>query len=126
MLTVLILIVHVPVSLALILLILLHSGRGGGLSDMFGGAVGSAAAGSTVVERNLDRITVGTAVLFSFTTILLALRLQLPKGRQERVPVRGSLPPRNVLVRLRPGRVAPAAPAADRPRRGGLRGATST
>ena len=76
MLTVVVLGVHVAVSLLLILLILLHSGRGGGLSDMFGGAVGSAAAGSTVVERNLDRITVGTSVLFSFTTILLALRLQ--------------------------------------------------
>jgi len=78
MLTVLILIVHVPVSLALILLILLHSGRGGGLSDMFGGGMGSAAAGSTVVERNLDRITVGAVVLFSFTTILLTIRLQNP------------------------------------------------
>ena len=71
-----IVLVHVLVSLLLILLILLHSGRGGGLSDMFGGAVGSAAAGSTVVERNLDRITVGTAVVFAFTTVLLALRLQ--------------------------------------------------
>ena len=78
MLTVLILIVHVPVSLALILLILLHSGRGGGLSDMFGGGMGSAAAGSTVVERNLDRITVGAVVLFSFTTTLLTIRLQNP------------------------------------------------
>jgi preprotein translocase subunit SecG len=67
---------HVIVSLLLILLILLHSGRGGGLSDMFGGAVGSAAAGSTVVERNLDRITVATSVVFSFTTILLGLRLK--------------------------------------------------
>jgi preprotein translocase subunit SecG len=67
---------HVVVSLLLILLILLHSGRGGGLSDMFGGAVGSAAAGSTVVERNLDRITVATSVVFSFTTILLGLRLK--------------------------------------------------
>jgi preprotein translocase subunit SecG len=67
---------HVIVSLLLILQILLHSGRGGGLSDMFGGAVGSAAAGSTVVERNLDRITVATSVVFSFTTILLGLRLK--------------------------------------------------
>ena len=75
MLTVLILIVHVPVSLALILLILLHSGRGGGLSDMFGGGVGSAASGSTVVERNLDRITVATAVVFAFTTMILVIRL---------------------------------------------------
>ena len=67
---------HVIVSVALIVLILLHKGKGGGLSDMFGGAVGSAAAGSTVVERNLDRITVGAVIVFSFTTILLAIRLK--------------------------------------------------
>lgn len=71
-----VIVVHVLVSLLLILLILLHSGRGGGLSDMFGGGIGSAAAGSTVVERNLDRITVGTAVVFAFTTVILAIRLQ--------------------------------------------------
>ncbi len=76
MLTVAIVVVHVLVSLLLILLVLLHSGRGGGLSDMFGGGMGASAAGSTVMERNLDRITVGVAVLFSFTTVILALRLQ--------------------------------------------------
>lgn len=76
MLTALIVAVHVIVSFILILLILLHSGRGGGLSDMFGGGMGSAAAGSTVVERNLDRITVATAVIFAFTTVILAIRLQ--------------------------------------------------
>ena len=76
MLTAVIVGVHVLVSLLLILLILLHSGRGGGLSDMFGGGVGSAAVGSTVVERNLDRITVATAIIFAFTTVLLALRLK--------------------------------------------------
>lgn len=76
MLTVSIVVVHVLVSLLLILLVLLHSGRGGGLSDMFGGGMGASAAGSTVMERNLDRITVGVAVLFSFTTVILALRLQ--------------------------------------------------
>ncbi len=69
-------VVHVFVSLALILLVLLHSGRGGGLSDMFGGGMGSAAAGSTVVERNLDRITVAAVLVFSFTTTILAIRLQ--------------------------------------------------
>jgi preprotein translocase subunit SecG len=68
--------VHVLVSLLLILLVLLHSGRGGGLSDMFGGGMGASAAGSTVMERNLDRITVVVAVVFSFTTVILALRLQ--------------------------------------------------
>lgn len=66
---------HLLASLLLILFILLHAGRGGGLSDMFGGAVGGSMAGSTVVERNLDRLTVVVAVLFTFTTILLSLRL---------------------------------------------------
>ncbi|MDQ4068852.1 MAG: preprotein translocase subunit SecG [Actinomycetota bacterium] len=76
MLTAIVTIIHVIVSLALILLVLLHSGRGGGLSDMFGGGMGAASAGSTVVERNLDRITVSVAVVFAFTTIILAIRLQ--------------------------------------------------
>lgn len=75
MLTAAVVIVHLIVSVMLIVLILLHSGRGGGLSDMFGG-MSQAAAGSTVVERNLDRITVATAVVFAFTTVILAIRLQ--------------------------------------------------
>ena len=74
MLTLVVVAVHVVVSLLLVLLILLHSGRGGGLSDMFGGA-GTVAAGSTVVERNLDRITIAVAVVFAFTTVALAMRL---------------------------------------------------
>jgi len=61
----------------LIFLILLHSGRGGGLSDMFGGGqLGGSMAGSTAVERNLDRLTIITAVVFTFTTVILSLRLQ--------------------------------------------------
>lgn len=76
MLTIAILVVHIIMSGSLIFLILLHSGKGGGLSDMFGGSVGQAAAGSTVVERNLDRITITVAVVFTFTTLILALRLQ--------------------------------------------------
>jgi len=64
---------HVIVTLALIFLVLLHSGKGGGLSDMFGGGMGAAAAGSTVVEKNLDRITVVMALIFTFSTIILAL-----------------------------------------------------
>jgi len=75
-LTPFVMVIHVGVSLALILLILLHSGRGGGLSDMFGGGMGGAAAGSTVVERNLDRITVAVAVVFAFTSVILEIRLQ--------------------------------------------------
>ncbi len=59
-------------ALALIFLILLHAGKGGGMSDMFGGGMGGGSlAGSTVVERNLDRLTVVVAVLFSITTLLL-------------------------------------------------------
>jgi preprotein translocase subunit SecG len=75
-LTVMIIVVHTAVSLALILLILLHSGRGGGLSDMFGGGMGASAAGSTVMERNLDRLTVMVAIMFMFTSIVLVIRLQ--------------------------------------------------
>jgi preprotein translocase subunit SecG len=70
-----IIIVHLIVSGLLMLFILLHAGRGGGLSDMFGGASGGSMAGSTVVERNLDRLTVAVAIVFGFTTVLLALRL---------------------------------------------------
>jgi preprotein translocase subunit SecG len=54
--------------------ILLHSGRGGGLSDMFGGA-GGAALGSTAAERNLNRITTVLAVIWGFATIGLGLLL---------------------------------------------------
>ena len=76
MLNVVILVIQITSALTLIFLILLHSGRGGGLSDMFGGgSLGGSSAGSTVVERNLDRLTVITSVIFLFTTVLLALRL---------------------------------------------------
>ncbi|MDA8269287.1 MAG: preprotein translocase subunit SecG [Actinomycetota bacterium] len=68
-------VVHIMVSISLIVLILLHSGKGGGLSDMFGGSVGQVAAGSTVVEKNLDRITITVAIIFTFTTLALALRV---------------------------------------------------
>ncbi len=76
MITNLVIAVHVIVSLGLIGLILLHAGRGGGLTDVFGGGMGPAGlAGSTVVERNLDRITVAVALSFTATTILLTWRL---------------------------------------------------
>ncbi|MGH3664537.1 MAG: preprotein translocase subunit SecG [Egibacteraceae bacterium] len=74
-LTVAIVVVHVLVSVLLIMFILLKSGRGGGLSEMFGGGAMSSMAGSTVVERNLDRLTVVTGVVFALTTMILALRL---------------------------------------------------
>lgn len=75
MLTGAVVVVHVLASVVLILFILLKSGRGGGLSDMFGGGAMSGATGSTVVEKNLDRLTVITGVVFAVTTVVLALRL---------------------------------------------------
>jgi preprotein translocase subunit SecG len=64
-------------TLGLIFLVLLHSGRGGGLSDLMGGGGGmtSAAAGSTVMEKNLDRITIVAALVFVFSTMALGLFL---------------------------------------------------
>ena len=68
---------HIALSLGLIGLILLHAGRGGGLSDAFGGGMGplGGMGGSTTVERNLDRVTVSVAVMFTITTLTLVLRL---------------------------------------------------
>ena len=65
-----ILAVHLVASLFLIVFVLLHSGKGGGLSDMFGG--GGGLSGGTSIERNLDRITIVTAIVFGFTTFWLS------------------------------------------------------
>lgn len=67
-------VVHVIFSLLVVLFILLHRGTGGGLSDMFGGG-GASVQGSAVVERNLDRLTVASAVGFTISTILLGMAL---------------------------------------------------
>ncbi len=66
---------NVVASLILIVLVLLHSGKGGGLSDMFGGGMGASAMGSTVMERNLDRLTVVVALVWGFTVCALSLML---------------------------------------------------
>ena len=66
---------HLAASAMLIVLVLLHSGKGGGLSDMFGGGIGASAAGSTVMEKNLNRITVVVALVWGFTTIALGMLL---------------------------------------------------
>jgi preprotein translocase subunit SecG len=63
----------VMTSAVLILSILLHKGKGGGLSDMFGGGISSSIGSSGVAERNLDRITIVSAVLWGVTVALLGL-----------------------------------------------------
>jgi len=63
-------------SIILITLILLHRGKGGGLSNMFGGGVSSSLGGSTVVEKNLDRLTIGAAILWAASVIGLGLLLK--------------------------------------------------
>jgi preprotein translocase subunit SecG len=68
-------VIQVLSCLGIVVFVLLHSGKGGGLSDMLGGSVNATAAGSTVAERNLDRITVVLAVVFTFSSIALALRI---------------------------------------------------
>ena len=60
-------------GLFLTLLILLHKGRGGGLSDMFGGGVSSNLGGSSVAERNLDRFTIAVAVVWFAAVVGLGL-----------------------------------------------------
>ena len=75
MLTAITAVLNVTASLLMIVLVLLHSGKGGGLSDMFGGGMGASAMGSTVMERNLDRITVVIALVWAFTVVALSLML---------------------------------------------------
>jgi preprotein translocase subunit SecG len=72
----LLIVINVIASLTLILFILLHAGRGGGLSDMFGGGMSTTLGGSTVVERNLDRLTVGASLVFGVTSVFLAILLK--------------------------------------------------
>jgi len=62
-------------SALLIGLILLHKGRGGGLSDMFGGGVSSSLGGSSVAEKNLDRMTIGIGVIWFACIVALGLIL---------------------------------------------------
>ena len=63
---------HMLVSIALIVLVLLHSAKGGGMSDMFGGGMGPMSQ-VPVMERNLDRLTIAVALAFAATTITLTL-----------------------------------------------------
>lgn len=66
-------IVLVLTSLLLIVMVLLHKGKGGGLSDMFGGGVSSSVGGSSVAERNLDRITIAISLVWFASIVGLGL-----------------------------------------------------
>lgn len=66
-------IVLIITSLLMIVLVLLHKGKGGGLSDLFGGGISSSLGSSSVVERNLDRITIFTGVLWFVCIVALGL-----------------------------------------------------
>ena len=69
-------IVLIATSLLMIVLVLLHKGKGGGLSDLFGGGVSSSLGGSSVVERNLDRLTIGIGIVWIASIIGLGLLLK--------------------------------------------------
>jgi preprotein translocase subunit SecG len=68
-------IVLIITSLLMVLLVLLHKGKGGGLSDLFGGGMTSTLGSSSVVERNLDRITIFTGILWFVCIVVLGLLL---------------------------------------------------
>jgi preprotein translocase subunit SecG len=70
-------IVVIICSLILTALVLLHKGRGGGLSDLFGGGVSSSLGGSSVAERNLDRITIGIGLIWFAAIVGLGLLYKL-------------------------------------------------
>lgn len=64
-------VVHIIVSIALIGAVLLHSGRGTGLSSAFGGGLPTGFTGSTMIEKNLDRLTIVLAIIFIITSLAL-------------------------------------------------------
>lgn len=63
-------------SLGMIVLVLLHKGKGGGLSNMFGGGVSSSLGGSAVVEKNLDRLTIICGLVWIVCIVALGLLLK--------------------------------------------------
>ena len=73
--TIAISIVLIITSLLMIVLVLLHKGKGGGLSDLFGGGVSSSLGSSSVVERNLDRLTIFTGIVWFLCIVALNLLL---------------------------------------------------
>lgn len=63
----------VVTSVILVVLILLHRGKGGGLSDLFGGGVTSSIGGSSVAEKNLDRLTIGVGLIWAASIVAVGL-----------------------------------------------------
>lgn len=72
-LLVLVLIVWAVSALGLIIFVLLHSGKGTGLSEMLGASLSPTASGTSIIEKNLDRITIGFAIAFMVSLILLMI-----------------------------------------------------
>jgi preprotein translocase subunit SecG len=72
-LTIALAVVLVITSVLLVVLILLHRGKGGGLSDLFGGGVSSSIGGSSVAEKNLDRLTVGLGLVWAACIVAVGL-----------------------------------------------------
>lgn len=72
-LTIVLAVILVITSVLLVVLILLHRGKGGGLSELFGGGVSSSIGGSSVAERNLDRLTVGLGLVWAASVIAVGL-----------------------------------------------------
>ena len=70
-------IILVLTSVLLVVLILLHRGKGGGLSSMFGGAVSSSLAGSSVVERNLNRLTIFCGLVWAVCVVGIGILLKV-------------------------------------------------
>ena len=75
---IIVVVIHITVSAALIISVLLHSGKGGGLASVLGGASASLFSGTSIVEKNLDRITIVLGLVFATTTLLLVW-LMAPK-----------------------------------------------
>lgn len=63
-------------SILLVVLILLHRGKGGGLSDLFGGGVSSSIGGSSVAEKNLDRLTIGIGLIWFACIVAVGLLIK--------------------------------------------------
>jgi preprotein translocase subunit SecG len=66
-------IVLIITSILMLVLVLLHKGKGGGLSDLFGGGVTSSLGSSSVVERNLDRLTIFTGIIWFICIVALGV-----------------------------------------------------